>query len=184
MPKPTTHTDIVVVSKTDPADPANGRVTESVQITLTTDAAPSATDMQNRPLVEAHAGTHGIDSELVAMGMTASNRRLELGYHVEIAFGPLVTYCKIQNEPKGWGNEVSPKKLTTHSWVHPTPEKSVIAQLKLVLYGELADAGLTTESSHSTSGGLTQLKLDFKDSANKVVGTLVLSASMEAQHTV
>ena len=179
MPKPTTHTDIVVVTKQDPSSPA--RESESVQVTLTSEMAPLAQDLRSTRTGLAEGPNSLLDTNPVVLGIDVNGQSLQLGYRVVVRYGDVANFGQFVNEPWSWGNQaLNPAPLGAFAWQHANTSKALIDQLDLEVYGDFGPTQLTLVPNHVKRNGLTQLFVEFVH-ATRVVGSLVLTASMEAE---
>ncbi len=181
MPKPTTHTDIVVVTKQDPQNP--GPIAgESVQLMLVSEAAAMGTVYAKKADC-AEAQGMSVGSSPVILVMDVNGNELQIGYELTARLGqpagPITG--ALTNEP--WGDDnggpAFQKIGGTYRWATPNSE-AFITQLDLIIHGKTNSGGSFSHSVvHSTTNGMKHatvvVSLD-----SRPVGTLYLTASMEA----
>ncbi len=181
MPKPTTHTDIVVVTKQDPSGSA--RVNESVQIMLVAAKDGLADIVVAERTIETPpppALPGGIESKLIALSMGS----LVLGYTASVTFGSQSPQrrisAEVNNEPWGWGDTLSPASASNgqYDWTNPAND-ALIAKLDLVVKGEVNGQALTCAGTKRTENGLRRLTVHLELNGERH-GTLELTASMDA----
>lgn len=177
MPKPTTHTDIVIVTKED--SPGGPRGMESVQLTLV-----SAGSLDSESLVIGHKkpieARFGADLLGLPVGLvlTVGGKVLKLAYQPSVLHRG--SYGKITSEPwpRPEGGQVGEAVSESFVWKN-NADRAIVEEFKLSVYATLGATKLTVTQQASSENGTQRLLLKFMNGAEEM-GELTMTAVMEA----
>ena len=179
MPKPTTHTDIIVISTQNP--PPNPDK-ETVEIDLTSGVTPNATAIEAVPTIvvtRSGGSMPALHSGPVIIEQEHRGDTLLLAFSVRITFGGGADNGDLTTTPAPFGTvDDSTTVLGTYEWEN-TASDALIANLLLTVEGHHDVGTLTLSATHSTQNGDKLLTVEYK-MGSKVVGELKLTASMNA----
>lgn len=179
MPKPTTHTDIVIVTKEDPSTGA--RLMESVQLTL---VGAGSLDNQSKIIghklpIEVGPGEK-LDGPPVGLNLTVGGKVLELAYAARLTH--VANFARMVSEP--WPRPQAP---VTHAssksflWTS-AGNGALVKEFELSVFATLGGNKLTVKHEKSSTSGTQRLQIKFLDGTNEM-GELVMTAVMDALPT-
>ncbi len=183
MPKPTTHTDIVIVTKEDPSTRA--RSIESIQLTLV-GASSLNTESKivgHRLPIEVGPGGDLIGPPVglvLAAGTNAERKVLELAYAARVKH--VANFGRMVSEP--WPRpqgQVSHPSSQSFVW-KSTASGALVTEFELSIFATLNGNKVDVQHQTSTTGGTRRLDLKFMD-GTKELGELVMTAVMLASPT-
>jgi hypothetical protein len=174
MPKPTTTTDIVVISSQG--------TKETVKIVLNSDITDDGNGVDTRTPINIkrdRLGMNDLDSDPIIVALDYNQQALELACRVEMEFGSLANEANLTSTA-AWGTvSGNTSNLDTFRWANSSAQ-SLIKKMSLSVDGSYQGGTLTVSSHHSQNGNTKVLDVDFKVGST-VVGTLKLTTDMAAK---
>jgi len=170
MPKPTTHTDIVIVTKQDPST----RGTESIQLTLAANGAQTKIYGHSDPV---DTGSGSLASlPYVGLQVDLGGKTVELIYQGRLRHQ--YSRSRTSSDPRPSGDVPTPSNPKTFKWRNDASD-ALITDFELLVYATLEGAPLDIEVKSSSSSTTQHVGLEFKYGST-VVGHLTIIAVMDA----
>lgn len=179
MPKPTTHTDIVIVTKEDPSTGA--RSMESVQLTLVgAGVLDSESKIIGHEVPIKALRTEVLDGPPVGLNLTVGGKILELAYAARVIH--VADFAQMVSEPwpRPQGQVIQPSSKS-FVW-KSTAGDALVTEFELSIFATLGGTKLDIQHQKSTTSGTQRLEVQFLDGTTEV-GELIVTAVMQALPT-
>lgn len=176
MPKPTTHTDIVIITKEDPSTGAPA--SESIQLTLVADGT---IDNQSKCIGHddpIHTPSQGLlEGQPTGLRVSVGTRILKLAYAARVEY--VADDAGLRNGPALLPQQAE-SAPSTHSFTwKSTANGALVKVLKLSIFATLDGTKLDVQDQRVSTTGTQRLELKFFDGRAEL-GELVMTAAMEA----